>query len=308
MKLLITLILSSATFLSLAQFKEPGSESAQQFKDRKILFVEDFMGNEQGRVWFKKHWRFKHEIRYVTAETIAKMVKEKRTDALIMTARTRAEAMVTGSHTEQKEMFVMAVYLSEDIKKAEKHNIDLKKKDEIFKLSTLGKPTSEAGYKFIGQHFYNHLNSAFGKEGNKDFTKIDAKFTTTLSSKTLYIAKSMVGASEAALKAIYGMPLKVVDDVVLEKAIMSNEANVAYVNVFFSDDMFGAAIIVIHASTGKTILECGTDFKKLEYDPNATSSSSKLPFPVAEFKFGEAQAKNLKAEYDKASKKAGKGK
>lgn len=305
------LILTFVLLLSIsssAQFKEPGSESAQQFKTRKILYVEDFMGNEHERAWFKKHWRFNHDIRFISKETIGKMLKEKRTGELIMTGRKRAETMTSGGHSDQKHVFTIAVYLIEDIKKSEKYNVESKKNEEIFKLSTQGKPTSEAGYKFIGQHFYNFLYNAFGPEDSKDFTPIASKLTVSVKDKTLYIPKSMANGTESVLKAAYGLPLKVVDDAVLEKAIMTNQTNVAYIGVIFSDDLYGIGMIVLSAKDGRPMMEANPKVKKLGFIDSPENPPKGVGFPTGKFTFGEEQAGMLKLEYEKAVKRLAKGK
>jgi hypothetical protein len=304
----LTLILGGLLFsfnLS-AQFKNPDAEAAKLFMERTTMYVEDGFDKAEQKEWLEKYWMFDHKIEYVSVDEMKTIAKKKENNAVIMSMGVRNEAQISNDVTTEKEVYMIAVYLSESAKNCNRLQVDSKKKKELCKFSTTGAPTSEAGMKLMCQHFYNKIKNASGKSSGAARSKIPSSRTITLKEKTLYVPDYMTKFKATQLKGSYGFKIEVVDAETLNEAIMNNDPNVAYVTMIFSDKQFHMGLMVINAQDGMVLVDAGMGGVSLGI--GGAGDGVKTLYPLGGFEFKPNHAKAIRFYYDKAAKRAAKGK
>lgn len=264
-KILFLLTIALLSFVDInAQFKVPSEKDIIEINNRKTIYVEDFFSSDEQREWFKKYWKFDHKILFKSTSEIQSIVKQKRDDAIILSARKRNEMREGGSGKDYRKMtvsvYMITLYLSEKSKPWDRKNVNSGLNKEIFKISLNEKPSSEVDFKFIAQHFNNYLgpgNNNFSKpQINNLFLKrlnIDSETLRIGKEKILLIPQSICELTDDEIKSVYSFPYKVVDEEYIQQSILNENENESYIKIIFSDVGFMWSYFILSTENGEVL-------------------------------------------------------
>ncbi|MBC7486176.1 MAG: hypothetical protein H7282_05450 [Cytophagaceae bacterium] len=194
----------------------------------------------------QQNWSLNGIIEFKTTSQIKALIKSRDASHSLLHSGFHVKSQRTNANlVTYYNVYTYAAFLIEDANSI--GNETLKK--EVFSVSLRNNYLSQTDLKILFRIFSNYIEMSIKGGGKSDLYNIDVNLEA-IQHEVLLIDKQSVDATEAAIKAEYPYPFKIVDREEIDKAINTADSKSFFPMLIWSDAHNYYLFITVNAGTG----------------------------------------------------------